>query len=92
MKLEGYRVDTASDGKAALEKFSGAKPDLILLDITMPELDGYKVLAELRKTSYVPVIMLTARGEMENKAQMLDKGADDYVTKPFLTRELIARI
>lgn len=90
--LEGYTVETASDGFAALELFPEFKPDLILLDIMMSGLDGFQVLERLRRISDVPVIMLTAKGEVESKAMTLFGGADDYITKPFMTRELIARI
>ncbi|MDO8491826.1 MAG: response regulator [Dehalococcoidia bacterium] len=90
--LEGYDVDTASNGDGALELFSKCKPDLILLDIMMPGIDGFQVLERVREISDVPVLMLTARGDIENKAKALIGGADDYITKPFMTRELIARI
>ena len=89
---EGYRVDKAFDGRAGLEKAEGGGYDLILLDIMLPGLNGLEVLRRLRKTSAVPVIMLTARDAVMDKVNGLDTGADDYVTKPFSIEELLARI
>jgi DNA-binding response OmpR family regulator len=89
---EGYRVEEANDGKQALEKARTANPDLVLLDIMMPEMDGLTVCKELRKTSNVPIIILTARGDDIDKIVGLEVGADDYVTKPFNPRELVARV
>jgi DNA-binding response OmpR family regulator len=89
---EGFHVEEAYDGKQALEKARSSNPDLIVLDIMMPEMDGISVCKELRKTSNVPVIILTARGDDVDKIVGLEVGADDYVTKPFNPRELVARV
>ena len=89
---EGFRVEAAYDGAEALEKAKLLRPDLIILDIMMPELDGLAVCRELRKTSNVPVIILTARGDDVDRIVGLELGADDYVTKPFNPRELVARV
>src|SRR5262245_51113938 len=90
---EGYRVLTATNGQAGLERALAEKPDLILLDIMMPQLDGYAVCAELRRLSNpVPVLMLTAKGQIEDRVAGLDAGADDYLIKPFSTEELMARV
>lgn len=87
-----YEVLTAADGRAALELARRSAPDLILLDLMLPEVDGLDVCRELRKTSQVPVIMLTALGEETDRVVGLELGADDYVVKPFSLRELMARI
>lgn len=87
-----YEVLTAADGRAALDLARQAAPDLILLDLMLPEVDGLDVCRELRKTSRVPVIMLTALGEETDRVVGLELGADDYVVKPFSVRELMARI
>lgn len=92
LQNEGYRVETASDGKQALDRAKSVHPDLIVLDIMMPEMDGLTVVQELRKTSKVPVIMLTARGEDIDRIVGLEVGADDYMAKPFNPRELVARV
>ncbi len=90
---EGYRVLTASDGQSGLQRALQEKPGLILLDIMMPKLDGYALCAELRKLSNpVPVLMLTAKGQVEDRVVGLDAGADDYLVKPFSTDELLARV
>jgi DNA-binding response OmpR family regulator len=89
---EGFRVEEASNGKQALEKARSLNPDLIVLDLMMPEMDGLTVCKELRKTSNVPVIILTARDDDVDKIVGLEVGADDYVTKPFNPRELVARV
>jgi DNA-binding response OmpR family regulator len=89
---EGFQVEEAYDGKQALDKARTLAPDLIVLDIMMPEMDGLSVCKELRKTSNVPVIMLTARDDDVDKIVGLEVGADDYVTKPFNPRELVARV
>ncbi len=89
---EGFRVEEAYDGKQALEKARALSPDLIVLDIMMPEMDGLSVCKELRKTSNVPVIVLTARDDDVDKIVGLEIGADDYLTKPFNPRELVARV
>ncbi|HEY91616.1 MAG TPA: response regulator transcription factor [Dehalococcoidia bacterium] len=90
--LEGYRVITASNGTEALQQFDEQTPDLVMLDVKMPGMDGYEVCRRIREFSPVPVVMLTARDSEEDAIAGLDAGADDYVTKPFLARELIARI
>ncbi|PKN92217.1 MAG: DNA-binding response regulator [Chloroflexi bacterium HGW-Chloroflexi-6] len=92
LKPEGYEVYTASDGEAGLKAARAFKPDLILLDIMLPGLDGIELLARLRRESDVYVILLTARTEETDKIVGLTVGADDYVTKPFSPRELVARI
>ena len=92
LKKEGYDVVTAEDGEVALEKFESENPDLLLLDIMMPKMDGYEVCRKIREKSNVPIIMLTARADEVDKVVGLEMGADDYVTKPFGNRELIARV
>lgn len=92
LKPEGYEVLTASDGESGLKAARAFKPDLILLDIMLPGLDGIELLARLRRESDVYVILLTARTEETDKVVGLTIGADDYVTKPFSPRELVARI
>jgi len=89
---EGYAVVSAQDGVEAIEKIASETPDLVVLDIMIPEMDGLDVLRELRKTSGVPVIMLTARESEVDKVVGLELGADDYLTKPFSPRELVARV
>src|SRR3990172_3167345 len=89
---EGFRVEAAYDGAQALEKAKSIRPDLIILDIMMPELDGLSVCKELRKTSDVPIIILTARSDDVDRIVGLELGADDYVSKPFTPRELVARV
>ncbi len=89
---EGYRVVTAEDGPSALVAFAEHQPDLVLLDIMLPGLDGFAVCRELRKTSLVPIIMLTARSSTVDVVVGLESGADDYVTKPFEFPELNARV
>jgi DNA-binding response OmpR family regulator len=89
---EGFRVEEAYDGKQALERARSLKPDLIVLDVMMPEMDGLSVCREIRKTSNVPIIILTARNDDVDKIVGLEVGADDYVTKPFNPRELVARV
>ncbi|MBI3162760.1 MAG: response regulator transcription factor [Chloroflexi bacterium] len=88
----GYETLLASDGNEALRIANQSQPDLILLDLMIPEIDGLDVCRELRKTSAVPIIMLTARGEEIDRVVGLELGADDYVSKPFSVRELLARI
>ena len=92
LKHEGYEVDKAFDGRTGLEMAEGGGYDLLLLDIMLPGLNGLEVLRRLRKSSQVPVIMLTARDAVMDKVTGLDMGADDYVTKPFSIEELLARI
>jgi two-component system KDP operon response regulator KdpE len=92
LELEGFRVVRAANGSEALEKASKEHPDLVLLDIMMPEMDGFETLEGLRETSSVPVIFLTAKSEEVDRIKGLDLGADDYITKPFSPRELVSRI
>ncbi|HND47710.1 MAG TPA: response regulator transcription factor, partial [Anaerolineales bacterium] len=92
LKPEGYEVLTAADGNAGLKAARAFKPDLILLDVMLPGLDGIELLSRLRRESDVYVIMLTAKTEETDKIVGLSVGADDYVTKPFSPRELVARI
>ena len=92
IEKEGYTAVLAYDGQAALTQFNNTSPDLVLLDIMLPKLDGWQVCREIRKTSDTPIIMLTAKGEVFDKVLGLELGADDYVTKPFETKEIIARI
>ena len=87
-----FQVITAHDGETALELAHTSKPDLILLDLMLPKVDGLDVCRELRKTSQVPIIMVTARGEETDRVIGLELGADDYLTKPFSMRELLARV
>jgi DNA-binding response OmpR family regulator len=87
-----YQVLTASNGRDALNQSRRSQPDLILLDLMIPEMDGLEVCRELRKTSEVPIIMVTARGEETDRVIGLELGADDYICKPFSVRELLARI
>ena len=89
---EGYTIVMASNGQEALDRFETAKPDLILLDIMMPELDGWQVCRRIRKTSQCPIIMLTAKGELFDKVLGLELGADDYIVKPFEAKEVVARV
>ncbi|MBC3886998.1 response regulator [Acetobacterium paludosum] len=91
-KKEGYEGFGASDGEEALELWEEKKPDCVILDVMMPKMDGFEVLQEIRQTDNVPVIMLTARREEDDKIQGFEVGADDYVTKPFSPRELMVRI
>jgi DNA-binding response OmpR family regulator len=92
LELEGYQVLEAHTGLAALEVIRTQLPDLVLLDVMMPELDGFETLRMLREFSSIPVIMLTAKGEEDDKVYGLELGADDYVTKPFGSRELSSRV
>ena len=89
---EGFDVRIAGDGGKAIEEFQKQVPDLILLDIMLPVMDGWSVCAKIRENSKVPIIMLTAKGEVFDRIQGLEMGADDYVVKPFEMKELIARI
>ena len=89
---EGFDVRIAGDGGKAIEEFQKQVPDLILLDIMLPVMDGWSVCAKIRETSKVPIIMLTAKGEVFDRIQGLEMGADDYVVKPFKPRELVARV
>ena len=89
---QGFEVVTADDGREALEVFHACNPDLILLDIMMPNMDGYQFITHLRRESSVPVIMITARQQEAEIIKGFDLGADDYITKPFRLRELLVRI
>lgn len=92
LENEGYKVITAYDGEEALEKFESEQPDLVVLDLMLPKKDGLEVCREIRMTSAVPIIMLTAKDSEIDKVLGLELGADDYVTKPFSNRELVARV
>ncbi len=92
MEQEGYIVEIGRDGLDGLRAFKRVHPDLVLLDLMMPEMDGMQVMREIRSTSKVPVIMLTAKAETFDKVAGLELGADDYITKPFEMREVIARV
>ena len=92
LNKEGYEIITAFDGCEALKKFEEESPDLIILDLMLPELDGLEVAKEVRKTSHIPIIMLSAKDSEFDKVIGLEIGADDYVTKPFSNRELLARV
>jgi DNA-binding response OmpR family regulator len=92
LRNEGFEVVAAADGRQALDRFAQESPDLVLLDLMMPQLNGLDVCTEIRKRSDVPVIMLTARSDDVDKIVGLEMGADDYVTKPFNPREVVARV
>ena len=92
LEKEGFEVVMAHDGEEAVAKFESEKPSLILLDIMMPKLDGWQVFRQIRQKSDCPIIMLTAKGETFDKVLGLELGADDYVVKPFDTKEIVARI
>lgn len=92
LKIAGYEVITASDGIEALEQAAVHSPSLIVLDVMMPKMDGFEVCRELRKNMTTPIIMLTAKGDIGDRIEALELGADDYVVKPFSPRELEARI
>lgn len=89
---EGFEVLQASNGKQAVDMAASEKPDLILLDVMMPELDGFDACVRIREFSSVPIIMLTAKGEEEHRVRGLELGADDYIVKPFSANELLARV
>lgn len=92
LELEGYRVLTAGNGKQALLVIEKQNPDLVLLDIMMPGMDGFEVCERVRDFSNIPIVMLTAKGQIEDIRHGLDLGADDYMTKPFGADELLARV
>lgn len=92
LEKDGFDTVIANDGEAAIVKYNLEEPDLILLDVMMPKLDGWQVCRTIRKSSSVPIIMLTAKGETFDKILGLDLGADDYVTKPFDSKEVVARV
>ena len=92
LEKEGYAVTIANDGGQGLEKFRAIQPDLVLLDVMMPVMDGWAVCNAIRAESQIPIIMLTAKSETADKVQGLKAGADDYITKPFEMKEVLARI
>jgi DNA-binding response OmpR family regulator len=92
LQLEDYEVLVASDGRQALEQIEQHVPDLVLLDVMMPKMDGFTVCQRVREFSAVPIIIVTARGQEQDKVRGLDLGADDYLTKPFSIEELLARV
>ena len=89
---EGYQVTVANDGEEGLEKFNAVKPDMVLLDIMLPVMDGWAVCAHIREKAKTPIIMLTAKGDVTDRITGLEMGADDYLVKPFEMKELMARI
>lgn len=92
LEHDGFQVGEAFNGKQAIQKIRDFTPDVILLDVMMPDIDGFEVLETIRDFSNVPVIMLTAKGEEDDRVRGLEHGADDYITKPFSPRELVSRI
>ena len=92
LERDGYRVIVAFDGKSAIDLARKAQPDLVVLDLMLPQIDGWDVCRVLRKESEIPIIMLTARDDTTDKIVGLELGADDYVTKPFDPKELVARV
>lgn len=92
LENEGYSVILSYDGEEALVKFNALKPDIVLLDVMLPSMDGWQVCREIRKKSSVPIIMITAKGDTFDKVLGLELGADDYIVKPFDTKEVVARI
>lgn len=92
LEHDGFRVSEAFNGNQAINSVRSSLPDLVLLDVMMPDMDGFEVLRLIRETSKVPVIMLTAKGEEDDRVRGLELGADDYITKPFSPRELVSRV
>ena len=92
LEKEGFEVRSAFDGAAAVEAFRAMEPDMVLLDIMLPVMDGWAVCSRIRETSRTPIIMITAKSEVFDRIQGLEMGADDYIVKPFEMKELIARI
>ena len=92
LRMEGYEVRIAGDGLAALDEAHGFLPDIVILDLGLPRLDGIEVARELRRDDDVPILMLTARDALEARVEGLDSGADDYLVKPFERQELLARL
>lgn len=92
MQREGFETQIASDGEQAMEKFRVFRPDIVMLDVMLPKLDGWGVLSEIRSEGKTPVIMLTAKGELSDRVSGLNAGADDYIVKPFEMKEVIARV
>lgn len=89
---DGFEVETSEDGEAAIRAFEKMSPDLVLLDLMLPKIDGFEVFSRIRERSQAPVIMLTAKGEEHDRIAGLEMGADDYVNKPFSPREVVARV
>jgi DNA-binding response OmpR family regulator len=92
LEYEGFEVETVQDGPSSLASFDARRPDLVILDLNLPGLDGLEVCKRLRQRSDVPIIMLTARGEVDERVEGLEAGADDYLPKPFRFKELLARV
>lgn len=92
LRIKGYETREAADGVAALQQFETFQPDLILLDVMMPKMDGWEVCAHIRRSSSVPIIMLTARGEEDDELKGFSLGVDEYITKPFSLKILLARV
>jgi two-component system KDP operon response regulator KdpE len=92
LEHDGFQVFEAFNGKQAIDKIRSNLPDLVLLDVMMPDIDGFEVLEMIRESNTVPVIMLTAKGEEQDRVHGLELGADDYITKPFSPRELVSRV
>jgi two-component system KDP operon response regulator KdpE len=92
LEQDGFQVNEALTGREGLDKLRTFMPDLVLLDVMLPDLDGFELLKMIREIDTVPVIMLTAKGEEEDKVRGLELGADDYITKPFSPRELVSRV
>ena len=92
LEKEGFETEVETDGLRAVSAFNSFNPDLVLLDIMLPHLDGWQICREIRKSSQTPIIMITAKGETFDKVLGLELGADDYITKPFETKEVIARV
>ncbi len=92
LEKDGFDTEFVTDGYKALDTFKAVNPDLVLLDIMLPGMDGWQICREIRKTSQIPIIMLTAKSETFDKVLGLELGADDYITKPFETKEVVARI
>lgn len=92
LSKEGYEVIQATDGRSGIEKFDEFRPDLLLVDLMLPEIDGFDLCRRIRKVSEIPIIILTAKGQEADRIQGFELGADDYVTKPFSPRELTARV
>ncbi|SPF54933.1 Transcriptional regulatory protein ResD [Candidatus Desulfosporosinus infrequens] len=92
LEKEGFEVEEAEDGRVALEKFRAGRFSLVIVDLMMPDIDGWRVCRDIRESSALPIIMLTARGEEFDRVLGLELGADDYLVKPFSTKELVARV
>jgi DNA-binding response OmpR family regulator len=92
LEYDGFKITEAFKGAEAIDKIRSSLPDLILLDVMLPDIDGFEVLRMIREISTVPVIMLTAKGEEDDRVRGLEMGADDYITKPFSPRELVSRV